>query len=152
MHDWPPRGGAEERIEKHLLSYPILWQLVKRGWIGTGTASTQPSVHMTTKYAMTQHDPPLTCIWSTKQPRLLHVLCSPPLFLLKRVCWMDGAARNVNLFPLYLIISSLDEKMKKGHSFASQQKSPSNLIHFHVCLCQVEVYCVVLATILTFIS
>jgi hypothetical protein len=113
MHDWPPRGGEEQRRELRSNSYPILWQLVKIGWIGTGTASTQPSMHMTTKYAMTQHDPPPSHASDQPNNQDCCMFSALPHSDWKGfVGWMERQGM-LTFPPLYLIISSWDEKMKK---------------------------------------
>jgi len=64
------------------------------------------------------------------------------------VGWM-GQQGMSTFFPFN---SQLRLKDEKGHSLASLQKSPPDLIHNPTCLYEVEVYCVVLATILPFNS
>ena len=76
-------------------------------------------------------------------------LPSPTLIIQKG--WLDGwGSKECQLF--FPFNSQLRLKDEKGHSLASLQKSPPDLIHNPTCLYEVEVYCVVLATILPFNS
>ena len=74
-------------------------------------------------------------------------LPSPTLIIQKG--WLDGwCSKECQLFFPFnsQLLHRKRPQDEKGHSFTSLHKSPPDLIHNPTCLCEVEVYCVVLAT------